>query len=260
VKRYAQTEADIARASVNGTLSAAGSAVEVSFYRLPRAYLAAIAKFPIQGLTLGEWFRAQAQTMSLRTKQIIQQGMIEGKGNAELVRRILAPAKAEGAVLSRRAKNEARIITRTTVNAVQNDAAMESYRNLPRSVSDRYMWMSVLDKRTSPICRANDGKVWKYDDPDAQFPPAHLQCRSSTKPLLIGDGLTFTAQQQAPTMSNYARWLTKQPASVQNEILGSTRAQWFRDGKMSLADAIDADGRVMTLAQLREKLGLEALK
>lgn len=260
---YAQLEADVARSQVAGILpsgSAAAAAVEASIgARLPKAYLTAIAKLPIQGLAIGQWFEAQAQTMSRETRRIIQQGLIEGKGNAEITRRILAPARTEGAVLSRRAKNDARIISRTTVNAVQNSASMASYAQLPASVSDSYAFVAVLDRRTSLQCAAASGRVFRYDDPKRLVPPLHPNCRSSTLPLIRGAETTMTAQRSAPSMRNYADWLTDQPASIQNEILGATRAGLFRDGRMSLSDAVDADNRVLTLPQLRESLGLTAL-
>jgi hypothetical protein len=120
------------------------------------------------------------------------------------------------------------------------------------------MWVAVRDKRTSVICRALDGRVWKYDDPAARVPPAHPNCRSTTRALLKGIDIPLAEQKKPPTMSGYETWLRTQSASTQNEILGPTRAEWWRDGRMSLADAIDADTRVLTLPQLRAKLGLEA--
>jgi SPP1 gp7 family putative phage head morphogenesis protein len=264
MEAYAQLESDVARATVSAILQAGGSAVTVSFYRLPNAYLAAIAKLPIDGLKIGDWFQAQSAQMSVRVKQTIQKGMLEGKGPAEITRRILAPervaAKAgEAPPLSKRAVADAKTVTRTTVNAVQNDATRQSYRQLPASVSDSYMWMSVHDARTSKICIGLDGKVWKYEDPAGRIPPAHPNCRSTTRALIRGVDVTLADQKQPATMRGYESWLKTQPESVQNEILGPSRAGFWRDGKMTLADLIDQDNRVLTLKQLRTKLGLDAV-
>lgn len=264
MKQYAQLESDVSRASVNGALGA--GEVSVSFYRLPDAYLKAIAKLPIQGLKLGDWFEAQAQTMSRETRRIIQQGLIEGKGNGELARRIMAPDRAMGPklppALIRRARREAEAITRTTVNAVQNDASMQSYSQLPASVSDSYRLLVVRDRRTSVICAAlaAANRTYRYSDPQRAVPPFHISCRTGVQPILKGIDLSVMAQKNAPmNLRSYGDWLTQQPTTTQNDILGVTRAGFFRDGKISLADAIDADNRVLTLAQLREKIGLDAL-
>jgi SPP1 gp7 family putative phage head morphogenesis protein len=256
LQAYAQLESDVARATAATILSTGGSALTVGFYRLPQSYLNAIAKLPIDGLKLGDWFARQAATMSIETRRIIQQGLIEGKAPIEISRRIIADARVQGAVLSRRATNEARIVARTAVNAVQNDAQLASLAALPPDISDSYMIVAVRDIRTSTICRALDGRVYKYSDPNARKPPFHLNCRTSIRALIRGAEITLGIQKTPASFRSYSDWLTAQPKTVQNEILGATRADWFRDGKMSLADAIDADNRVLTLAQLRQKLGL----
>lgn len=258
---YATLEADVARVQATSLLSVGSAELAITLGpSLSRTYLAAIAKLPIQGLNIGEWFDAQATTMSRETQRIIQQGLIEGKGPQDITRRVVADARTAGPVLSRRAKAEARIITRTTVNAVQNDAAIESYQTLPDSVSDSYRWLSVRDSRTTPICAALDGRVWRYDDPRRRIPPAHIGCRSTIQPLIKGADATLTDQRSAPmNLRSYSDWLRAQPVGVQNDILGVTRAGLFRDGQMSLADAIDGDNRVLTLKELRAKLGLAAL-
>jgi SPP1 gp7 family putative phage head morphogenesis protein len=256
MKGYAQLEADVARAQVVG---AAGGEATVSLGpSLPSAYVESIAKLPVQGLRIGEWFDAQARTMTVEAKRIIQQGLVEGKGPAEIARRISAGANAQGPVLARRAKQEAKIIARTVTNAVQNDAALASYERLPASVSDSYVWRSVRDNRVSTICAALDGRVFRYDDDARRVPPAHPQCRSTIQPLIKGAEATLADQKGPVTMRDYGAWLSSQPVSVQNEILGAARADLFRRGKISLSDAIDADGRVLTLKELRAKIGLDA--
>lgn len=251
-------EADIARVQATSILGAAGGELTISLGpSLPKAYLSTIARLPIQGLSIGEWFDGQARKMSLETRRIIQQGLVEGKGPAEIARRIVADQRTPGAVLSRRAKNEARIIARTTVNAVQNDAALASYARLPASVSDSYRWLSVKDARTSVVCAALADRVFRYDDPKRRIPPAHPNCRSSIQPLLRGGDLTLAEQKDAPmTMQSYSAWLKGQTATTQNEILGVGRADLWRRGRMQLADAIDADARVLTLKELRATIGV----
>lgn len=258
MKGYAQLEADVSRAQVVGAF---GGEVTVSLGpSLPAAYVESIAKLPIQGLRIGEWFDAQARTMTLEAKRIIQQGLVEGKGPADIARRIMADSRSAGPVLSRRAKNDARIIARTVTNAVQNDAAMASYERLPASVSDSYRLLIVQDTRTSKVCLglALSGRiVYRYDDPTRKVPPLHVACRTGVAPILKGAEVSVSDQKGPVTMRDYGAWLTAQPIGVQNEILGATRADLVRRGRMSLADAIDADGRVLTLRELRAKIGID---
>jgi SPP1 gp7 family putative phage head morphogenesis protein len=261
MKGYAQLEASVARGQALSTLGTAASDVTISLGpALPRAYIESIAKLPIQGLRIGAWFDAQAQTMSRETQRIIQQGLIEGRGTAEISRRIVADDRTQGPVLSRRAKSEAKIISRTTVNAVQNDAALASYERLPESVSDSYRLLVVLDSRTTVICAALADRVYRYDDPRRRVPPFHINCRTGVQPLVKGADVTLGDQRSNPmNLRSYSDWLRAQPNGVQSDILGATRADLFRSGRMSLADAIDGDNRVLSLKELRAKLGLIGL-
>lgn len=253
MQRYAEIEHQITRLVVEGGLPE----VAVGAGRLSPAFVRAVATLPVQGLSIGDWFEAQANTMSIETRRLIQNGLVDGKGPMEIARRIVADQRTAGAVVSRRAIAQARTISRTIVTAVHNAAALEGYQTLDPSVSDSYRYVAVLDTRTSAICRALDGNVYRYDDPKKKLPPQHVNCRSTTIPLLRGGDTTLRDQREQPlTMRSYEQWLMGQTPAVQNDVLGPTRAQWFRDGRMSLADAIDADNRVLTLAQLRKRLGL----
>lgn len=257
MRAYAELESEIARAQAFSVLPSNHTALQSSVGAfLPSHTIRSIAALPIQGLKLGDWFEGQARTMSLETKRIIQQGLIEGKSPLAISRRIVAPDSAEGPVLRRRAINEARAISRTTVNAVQNHAAIESYAKLPDSVVDSYTYTAVRDSRTSTICRALDGRVFRLDDPKRKEPPQHLNCRSSVIPVVKGvdPALRKNNPNAAPSFASYNAWLKSQPEPAQNRILGKYQAEQWRAGRMTLADAIDEDGRVLKLSELRAKI------
>ncbi|MBA3761981.1 MAG: minor capsid protein [Chthoniobacterales bacterium] len=253
LKGYAILESEVAHAQVRSLLT---TEVSLSAF-LPRHTLQSIAALPIQGLKLGEWFDAQARTMSLETKRIIQQGLIEGKGPLDVARRIMASDKTQGPVLVRRARNEARAVTRTAFTAVQNDAAIKSYENLPESISNSYVFMAIRDNRTSAQCRAADSRVFRYDDPKRLVPPLHISCRSSTRALILdANGKPVESPKSPHSFGSYAEWLKTQTPAEQDRILGKQQAEWWRNGKMTLADAVDADGRTLSLSALRQRLGL----
>ena len=56
------------------------------------------------------------------------------------------------------------------------------------------------------------------------------------------------------TFDSLEEWLRQQPAAKQDVLLGRTRGQWYREGKLPLAELIDQDDRVLTLSELRERL------
>lgn len=259
MSQYATLESEIADAVVRSMISDTPASYQVGTGAfLPRHTIQSIAALPIQGLRIGEWFQAQANTMSLETRRIIQNGLVEGKGPIEISRRISADARTQGPVLSRRAINEARIVTRTTVTAVQSHAAQLSYENLPEDVSDSYRYVAVRDNRTTPICRALDGRIFRHDDPKKKIPPQHVGCRSGTIALVRDENGKLIEPAKFPhTFPSYDAWLRTQSVTEQNRILGPARADLWRSGKMTLGDAVDADNRVLNLKQLRTKLGLD---
>jgi hypothetical protein len=49
----------------------------------------------------------------------------------------------------------------------------------------------------------------------------------------------------------YEEWLAKQPASVQRDILGESRYQLWRNGKLPLKSFVSRSGEELTLDQLK---------
>lgn len=58
---------------------------------------------------------------------------------------------------------------------------------------------------------------------------------------------------QVPAATTYQEWLKGQSASFQNEVLGKTKAQLFRDGGLTLDKYVTANGSELTLGQLANK-------
>lgn len=87
--------------------------------------------------------------------------------------------------------------------------------------ASEYEWVSVIDSKTSDICRSRNGRVYAYGA--GPMPPAHPNCRSTTRPV-------FRRAPAAP-VPTWGDWLRSQPVPVQNEILGRDKAVSFRKGE-----------------------------
>ena len=68
---------------------------------------------------------------------------------------------------------------RTITTAVANEAQMSSYT---RAGVKRYEWVATFDERTCPVCGDRDGK--QYPIGQGEYPPAHPNCRCTTKAVL----------------------------------------------------------------------------
>jgi SPP1 gp7 family putative phage head morphogenesis protein len=215
-----------------------------------------IARFPIEGLPLGDWWKKQAADMSIATRRAIQIGLINGETPAQLAKRIV-PVGEEPGVL-RQARVSARMLTRTTFTMVQNQAAVETYQKAGRGkVSDSYKYVAVRDARTSSICRALDGKIFRYDDPRAKLPPQHPNCRSTVIPVVNYQALGLDATSESMfNWGSYDKWLKAQSPDMVRQLLGVNGATLYNSGKASLADLVNEDGRRLSTKQLVSAFGV----
>lgn len=65
-----------------------------------------------------------------------------------------------------------------------SNVAKESVWIANKDLIDRYKWVSVLDSRTTPICRSLAGKI--FDVGLGPLPPQHYRCRSTVIALPKG--------------------------------------------------------------------------
>ena len=179
-----------------------------------------------------------------------------GYTNKELAKRIqdLAPSLGrQTATVARTATNHVSTQTRT-LSMQEND-----------DVIDGYEWVATLDSRTSLVCAARDGVIYKDFDKDPK-PPAHFNCRSTITMVVnpeydlarfgseIPEGTRPNkgpaGSRNLPASIRFGDWLHSQPRPFQEKILGKTRAELFRKGEFTLDKFVDSQGNVLTLREL----------
>ena len=76
-------------------------------------------------------------------------------------------------------QNDARRLVRTESAFFHNQMELLSYEEAD---IEKYIFVAVLDKRTSRICQEHDNKVYDRDKavPGVNYPPLHPWCRSTT--------------------------------------------------------------------------------
>lgn len=77
-------------------------------------------------------------------------------------------------------------LVRTETNYFENEIDAKSYQEMG---FDKYVFMAVLDNRTSKVCQEHDNKVFKLKDKEVgiNYPPLHPNCRSTTRAYLGKD-------------------------------------------------------------------------
>lgn len=236
---------------------------------------AAVNSRPFQGRLLKEWYSGFSDASQRRLRESVRAGFTEGQTIDQMVRAIRGTAAnqyRDGVMEITRRGAEA--LVRTAVNHTANAARNELYRQNDDLIEGE-RWVATLDGRTTLLCASRDGKVYPPDS--GPRPPAHINCRSTTVPVLkswksLGinlaqapEGTRASMNGQVPTSETYNTWLKKQPVSFQDDILGVTKGKLYRSGGLSLDKFVDRNGAEYTLDQLRtreaeafRKAGLDA--
>lgn len=200
-----------------------------------------------------------------RMRDLIRREMAAGGTDAAVQAAIMAGIKGTAAAdykdgllgFSRRSAEQ---VTKTVSNGIAQ-MARSQFVEQNDNIFDGVQWVSILDNKTSDICQSLDGSVFPVDE--GPRPPAHPNCRSQVVPIVkdweamglsdLGPGTREAMDGEVPETITYNEWLKGQSADVQNEILGPTRADIFRQGDITLDRFIDDNGRRWTLAELEEQ-------
>lgn len=189
---------------------------------------------------------AWAVAHNKRASNLIRRATMEG----------IAPADAIRAVRGTRNRNfrdgELAVTGKNIATSVNTAAQHVSVTALAETMSQNfkyYRWVSVLDGRTSFVCRSLAGKVFQFGE--GPLPPQHPNCRSSIMPMDSKDVRPVSR----PT---YFDWLKDQPAGFQDGVIGKTRGKLLRNGGISVTDfarlQLDKNFNPSTLEQLRDRI------
>ena len=229
---------------------------------------AAAAARPFRGRLLSDWFDTLSAQRQGRVEVAVRTGYVQGLTVDEIVRSVRG-TRAQGykdGILAIDHRN-AEAVVRT---AVQHTAAVarEKFFEANADILVEEEWVSTLDSRTTDLCMVRDGKRYTvvdhapvgHDLPWLDGPgEIHWNCRSTAVPVIDPAvlGLKLPPLPRAAVggpvaaTTKYGAWLAAQPASVQDEVLGKTRAADFRAGRVKFEAFFNDKGRLKTLAELR---------
>lgn len=253
----------------------------------PEKLRALISGGQMRGRTIKQWFKKLTVERLGRLESAIRLGVVEGDTAPQIARRY---RQLTGA--TRRA---AEALVRTSVNHVGNQARELMYE-ANADIINLLRWTATLDDRTSLICSARDGRTYKINEgprPPAHVSCRSLMTPvtkswnelAGENALKPGRGATnidrlfeknlaakgFSAKEiqkikartrssmngQVPEGLTYQEWLKRQPATFQDEVLGSAKGKLFRQGGVKLDKFVDIrTGRPFTLEELAKKEGL----
>jgi len=243
-------------------IATAEAPVAVEMLMPSASYLnAVVTSQPFRGKHLRTWFGDLTRRAKANIKASVTAGLIEGEGVEQIVRRIVgtrAQKYTDGILEATR--TEARMVVRTAANHVSNAARAEVNKANEDIIKGEKI-IATLDKRTSAICRVQDGRV--YPVGKGARPPFHPNCRSTVVPVMkswkeLGinlkeapKGTRAAMGGEVPEDVTYPEWFKKQSAGTQREILGKSRYDKFKSGDITDIERFsDRTGKLYTLPQL----------
>jgi SPP1 gp7 family putative phage head morphogenesis protein len=119
-------------------------------------------------------------------------------------------------------RNKMRAVIHTTMQAI----AQRAINTANSALWPEYVWVSIIDDRTSDICRSRHMNVYVYGK--GPLPPAHPFCRSHVVPKPSG-AYTFA-------VPSFFEWLKTQPLSFHKAVFGDTIAAKFENGTIKVTD------------------------
>jgi hypothetical protein len=268
----------IARAQGVATVSAlqpvvrTGLIVTLASSLPPQSYLKSLlSRVLIEGARSATWWRRQSNDMKLRFASAVRSGLMANETNQQIVNRVVGTPGTPGVM--KVSKAQARTLIHASIQAVANDARLETFKNMPDVVKG-VRQLSTLDSRTTPICIAYSGQEWDLSGkpmgrtrlPFNGGPPRHWNCRSVLVPITktfrelginmpeVGRIAPRYASADGPTDLTMRGWLKTRTRQQLDEQLGRGRAALFRRGEITLQDLVDMKGRPLTLKQLERRV------
>ena len=200
-------------------------------------------KTKVFGHSSRHWWEGQKVDLQDKFIAQIRQGYALGEDVETLSRRIRgtkANSYKDGVMNVK--KHEAAALVRSSVQTISNEARMASFTKMKPAVKG-IEWTATLDSRTTPVCRALDGKQWTLDKKpvghDKNFPgaTAHWNCRSTQIPVLASwqelSGKKIPAIGTATLQAKVNEKLAAKGWSKEKIAKATVRARASQDGQVS---------------------------
>jgi hypothetical protein len=215
------------------------------------------------GALISEWLEHQQDDTMFRFQRVIMDAEANGLDIGDVVESIRgarAAQRQDGAFQT--ARRNVETLIKTFVMVVVTQARLETLRinSGEEGAVIAVGQISTLDSRTSDICIAYAGRRWTVPDyepightlPFNGGTPRHPRCRSQIVPIISRDSKPNSATDYGPVPAkwSYEDWLRSRPADEQKDILGATKYDLWRKGKMNFRDLVDQRGNPLSVAEL----------
>lgn len=218
----------------------------------------------ILGAPSEEWWARQSRDTSFRFANAVRQGLVAGDTAEGVVSRVKATIDVS--------RSNARSLVHSSIMEVAAEARMETFKK-NADVIEGIRQVSTLDSSTTDICMAYDGAEFDLDGnpingttlPYEGGVPRHWGCRSVEVPITMTfkelgidmpepkAGTRASEDGPVPARMTFDDFLSAHTEEEQNEMLGTGRAELWRNGDITLQQLLDQKGNPLTLEELQDK-------
>jgi len=140
-----------------------------------------------------------------------------------------------GATLQDGLLNKFNNAAKATTNTIIQAASVQANSAVAGLIFGEYEWVSILDDRTTKICRRLDGQHWRYGK--GPLPPAHVGCRSSIKPW----------EGKSSPDEGFGVWARRQSADFVNDAFDGSAPSTYEGSKpISLEQFLEKAGIILS--------------
>lgn len=177
-----------------------GTGYDFAFNRLDDNLVNRLLNEPWSGANYSKRIWGNTDLLAESLSEIVGGALLSGQSIAKTSRQIRERFDV--------AKYYADRLVRTETNHFHNEADAMAYEEMD---VDKYVFLAVLDTRTSTICQGLDNRAFPLKDRavGVNYPPMHPNCRSTTR-AYMGEEVERTLQRRA-----------RDPITGKNEVIGN---------------------------------------
>ena len=184
-----------------------GTGLDFAFNKIDDNMVTALLNEKWSGANYSQRIWGNTDILAESLSEIIGGAMLSGQSIAKTAKQIRDRFGV--------AKHYAERLVRTEVNHFHNEADAMAYEEMGL---DQYVFMAVLDTRTSSVCQGLDGTVLELKErkEGVNYPPMHPNCRSTTRAYL-GEEVERNLKRRA-----------RNPITGKNEVIGNMPySKWY---------------------------------
>lgn len=196
----------------------------------------------VMGAEYGEWFGKITDDLSLKVSSAAR--TLFATDAAPAIQRDFAASELT------QTRTAVDALVRTSLQAMANEVTREVVSKSvdAKATGARWQQISILDQRTSAICREYAFKEWdaEYRPIGHKLPfndgcPRHWNCRSVIVPVFGNSG---------PKAMTLASWMGTMGREQTNEVFGGRNVDLFERRMMPLSDLVRQVGRPVTVGEV----------